>query len=256
MKNEITTINKELSELFDDRETIKTLLQTTFEGFDEPLFRQAVMKARMMEFDLRDIMIGNVYAIKYRDYNKGTDTVQIITSIGHIRKIGARSGIVGKSMPHYERNGDSIVSCSITVQKATGNHIGDFSAKVFFNEYSTGKNLWKSKPHTMIAKVAEAHAIRMACPEEAKNMYIEEEFEQVQFEKVPEVDEAEIEHALITLDEFEDRNAAREYARSLKPAVRNHKNITAKLAELKEKFELQDKLEKDTPNNTPEHEAN
>ncbi len=37
-----------------------------------------------------------------------------------------------------------------------------FEVRVYASEYSTGKNLWKDKPRTMIQKVAEAHALRRA----------------------------------------------------------------------------------------------
>jgi hypothetical protein len=37
-----------------------------------------------------------------------------------------------------------------------------FEVEVSLSEYSTGKNLWQTKPKTMIVKVAEAHALRRA----------------------------------------------------------------------------------------------
>ncbi len=37
-----------------------------------------------------------------------------------------------------------------------------FEVEVYASEYSTGKNLWQTKPRTMIQKVAEAHALRRA----------------------------------------------------------------------------------------------
>ena len=37
-----------------------------------------------------------------------------------------------------------------------------FEVEVYASEYSTGKNLWRDKPRTMIQKVAEAHALRRA----------------------------------------------------------------------------------------------
>lgn len=182
----IVEITAEIDNTLAVAETVKTLIATTFEGFDEPLLRQAILKARMMEFDLRDILVGNVYAIKYAGKNNSPATVQIITSVGHIRKIGARSGIVGKDEPKFERDADGgVIACSVTVKKMSGTYVGDFTAKVYWGEYSTGKNLWLTKPMTMISKVAEAHAIRMACPEEAKNMFIAEEFEQTVHYEVP-----------------------------------------------------------------------
>jgi phage recombination protein Bet len=51
----------------------------------------------------------------------------------------------------------------------------EWKTSVLFNEYNTGKNVWREKPETMILKVAEAHALRMAFPEELGGMYTEDE---------------------------------------------------------------------------------
>lgn len=48
---------------------------------------------------------------------------------------------------------------------------------VEFREYTTGKSLWGSKPATMIKKVAEAQALRMAFQELFAGSYCEEEME-------------------------------------------------------------------------------
>lgn len=234
----VAEMTTEVDTLMADKQTVNTLITTTFEGFDETLLRQAVMKAHMMEFSLRDILIGNVYAVKYRGSNGKPDTVQIITSVGHIRKIGARSGICGKNEPVYERDADSnIIACSVTVQKMTGSHVGDFSAKVYFGEYSTGKNLWISKPHTMIAKVAEAHAIRMACPEEAQNMFIAEEFEQKYKDATPANVEATEEELLDAHDKMSEAKTIEELQKAflaLPLHVRNNQQTIDSGAKLKE----------------------
>lgn len=92
------------------------------------------------------------------------------------RKIGAKSGIVGVDAPKYVEDGGGVVSCSVTVKKRfPDGYVGDFTAEPDFKEYSTGKNLWATKPKTMIAKVAEMHALRKACPEELSQSFVEEE---------------------------------------------------------------------------------
>ena len=47
--------------------------------------------------------------------------------------------------------------------------------RVSLKEYSSGKSLWSSKPETMIKKVAEAQALRMAFQELFAGTYAEEE---------------------------------------------------------------------------------
>lgn len=49
---------------------------------------------------------------------------------------------------------------------------------VDFAEYTTGRALWKDKPATMIKKVAEAQALRMAFQELFAGTYAEEELDQ------------------------------------------------------------------------------
>ena len=51
----------------------------------------------------------------------------------------------------------------------------DFFVFVDFAEYTTGKSLWKSKPATMIKKVAESQALRMAFQELFAGTYGEDE---------------------------------------------------------------------------------
>jgi phage recombination protein Bet len=50
--------------------------------------------------------------------------------------------------------------------------------EVALKEYSTGRNNWLSKPETMIKKVAECAALRMAFPDELGGVYSSEEMEQ------------------------------------------------------------------------------
>ena len=116
----------------------------------------------------------NVYAISYgNNYN-------LVTSIDYARKIGMRSGVVGKSAPKFEEDQHGTpTACTVTIHRKLpgSNTIGDFTETVYMAEYSTGRNLWATKPRTMLAKVAEMHALRMACPEELSQSYVEEEME-------------------------------------------------------------------------------
>lgn len=161
-------INKELA----NKENFTILIQTTFKGFEAPLVKRALLEGMMRGFSFKDFLEKNIYAIKF-----GTG-YSLVTSIDHARKIGMRSGVVGKSAPIYaEKEKGGILSCTVVIKRKVAEHIGDYAATVFFDEYSTGKNLWASKPRTMIAKVAESHALRMACPEEMAQIYVEEEME-------------------------------------------------------------------------------
>lgn len=172
MNTSLVEIQKEVETQIANKETLALLVRTTFKDLDPSNIKQAIVEGRMRGFEFKDFLEKNIYAIPF---GKG---YSLVTSIDYARKIGMRSGVIGKSEPKYDVDKDGkIISCSVTIKRKLGEHIGDFTATVFFAEYTTGQNLWTKKPRTMIAKVAESHALRMACPEEMSQLYVEEEMD-------------------------------------------------------------------------------
>ena len=171
------------------KEVLNALVATTFKGLTTPNIYLAVQEGMLRGFKFEDFLQRNIYAIAFNNNRTGQQEYSLITSSDYTRKVGMRSGVVGKSKPEFEEKDGQIVSCTITIKRKVGDYIGDYSDTVFFKEYSTGRNLWTSKPRTMIAKVAEMHALRMACPEELSKVYVEEEFEQEREEKVIDITE-------------------------------------------------------------------
>jgi len=171
--SDIAIIRQETEAALADPETLKTLVATTFKGLNPALIKQAIVEGRIRGFTFKDFLEKNIYAVPF------AQTYSLVTSIDHARKVGMRSGVIGKSEPQYEEreNDGKVLSCSITIKRRVGQDVGEYTAKVYFSEYSTGKNLWLSKPRTMIAKVAEMRALSMACPEELAQAYTEEEME-------------------------------------------------------------------------------
>lgn len=174
-------INKEINTEIAKADVQKALLATTFKGLTLNSMKQALMEGMMRGFSFQDFLSKNIYAIPYgQGYS-------LITSVDYARKVGMRSGVVGVSAPSYEVEDGKPVSCTITVKRKIEEYVGEYTATVFFNEYSTNKNLWTSKPRTMLAKVAEMHALRKACPEELSKTYSEEEM-QSEIKEVPSID--------------------------------------------------------------------
>ncbi len=161
-------INRELA----NKETFQALVSTTFKGLEPMNVKKAIFEAMVRGYSFKDFLEKNIYAIPYGN------AYSLVTSVDHARKVGMRSGIVGKLPPVFTMNGAQVESCTVTVKRKVEDYVGDYSATVFFEEYNTGKNLWQKKPRTMLAKVAEMHALRMACPEELSQSYIEEEVAQ------------------------------------------------------------------------------
>lgn len=166
----IVALNKQITAELADPKVGKALLATTFKGLSEESMRKAIFEGVVRGFTFKDFLEKNVYAIPYGS------NYSLVTSIDYSRKIGMKSGVIGKSAPMYTMNDGKIESCSVTIKRKVGEDIGEFTSLVFFDEYDTGKNQWESKPRTMIAKVAEMHALRMACPEELSQVYTEDEF--------------------------------------------------------------------------------
>jgi len=177
-ETQLETISIELNKELAKKEIVNALLKTTFKGLTEDNLRKAMFEGMMRGFKFKDFLEKNIYAIPFKD-KYGNQTYSLVSSIDNVRKIAMRSGLAGKSKPEFEEleNG-KIISCTITVKRNVDGIIGDYTAQVFFDEYDTGKNIWFTKPHTMIAKVAEMHALRSAFPEEISQQYIEEELRQ------------------------------------------------------------------------------
>ena len=249
-KSIVATIHEEVNRQLANEEVLNSLIATTFNGLTPYLTKQAIVEGMMRGFKFENFLKKDVYAIPFK--NK----YSLITSIDYSRKIGMRSGIVGKKAPIYTYKADgSIDSCEITVSKKIEGYVGEFTSLIYFDEYykkpikKNGvliKSLWDTKPRTMIAKVAEMHALRMACPEELAQAYIEEE-----------IGKEEIEERIIINDiaeEIRQKMEAAESEEELKKIWGNCPNdIKAELESLKEK--LKNKFDKQNDKKVEEAEV-
>lgn len=177
MSTDIQKYQEEVTKELANKETFNLLVATTFKGLTEENVRQAIVEGMIRQFTFKDFLEKNVYAIPFNNKTTGKQEYSLITSIDFMRKRGMKSGVIGVSLPAYEETKEGkIISCSISVKrKINATDTGEFFAKVYFDEYTTKQNQWTSKPRTMIAKVAEAHALRKACPEEMSQMFTAEE---------------------------------------------------------------------------------
>lgn len=167
----IETYNKEINNEISKPEVQKALLATTFKGLSIESAKRAMLEGMMRGFTFKDFLEKNVYAVPFGQ------SYSLVTSIDYARKIAMKSGLAGKSAPTYTFDGDQVETCTVTVKRNVSGYVGDYTATVYFSEYTTGKNLWVTKPKTMIAKVAEMHALRAGFPELMAQQYVEEEFD-------------------------------------------------------------------------------
>lgn len=198
MSTDIALFQKEIDAQVGDPKVAQTLVTTVFKGLTQDSMKAALLEGRIRGFEFKSFLDKDIYAVPYgQGYS-------LVNSIDFVRKIGMKSGIVGKLAPKYVEEDGKIITCEVTVKRMVGTFVGEFTALVYFKEYYAGhknedgtikKNkygdvkpgLWDTKPHTMIAKVAEMHALRMACPEELAQTYIEEEMEKGAIIEKPEV---------------------------------------------------------------------
>lgn len=185
--NSITEYRAQIkTEIMEKKEVFNALAQNTFKGLEPVNIPKALLEGMMRGFNIQDFMTKKVYAIGFWNNKEKRQDYSLVTSIDHARGVAMESGQSGKSAPSYTYSGDKIVeSCSVTVWKKEGDERG-YTATVFFDEYEKpayktkdGKEIpgmWQTKPRTMIAKVAEMHALRMAFPKQMAQMYVEEEF--------------------------------------------------------------------------------
>lgn len=108
-----------------------------------------------------------------------SDRLVLITSIAGLRKIAHQSGNYLGCEIKLKYDGEKIVSAEATVKKLVAGHVAEFKAEVLAKEYNTGKNQWAKMPATMLKKVAESHALRMAYPS-VEELYEESEVGAIQ----------------------------------------------------------------------------
>lgn len=125
---------------------------------------------------------------------------QVMTTIDGYRALAEKTGhYAGSDEPVFTMSGQRIGnkqtgitrpdSASVTVYKLLNGHRYPFTATVYWEEYA-GQNVWLTKPRTMLAKVAESHALRKAFPSVLSGMYVDGEMDQLAIEASGTVREA------------------------------------------------------------------
>lgn len=138
-----------------------------------------------------DALSRQIYAIHRDVWNPQTKKKEpkmtIQTSIDGFRVVAERSKLyAGQSEPEfeYEANGRDIKSCKVRVYKFNPHNYARYEAAVgvaHWQEYAQKTQdggymgLWGKMPHVMIAKVAEAVALRKAFPQDLSGLYTTEE---------------------------------------------------------------------------------
>lgn len=125
-----------------------------------------------------DPLTRQIYCI----HRGGKMTIQ--TSIDGFRVIAERSGDYGgQDEPIFTEQDGRVISCKITVYRFRGDV--RYAAAVgvaFMSEYNAGGPMWQKMPHTMLAKCAEALALRKAYPQDLSGLYTSDEMQQADYQ--------------------------------------------------------------------------
>jgi len=134
-----------------------------------------------------DPFSNQIYAIFRRDRRSGDEAMSIQVGIDGLRLIAERTGhYVGQDGPYwcsepghwhdtwFEK--DPPKAAKVIVRKAIAGSIAETPAVAHYEEYvPKSGGLWREKPALMIAKCAEALALRKAFPAETSGLYTAEE---------------------------------------------------------------------------------
>jgi len=161
---------------------LKLLKQTVCKGATDnelQLFLHVSIKTGL------DPFMKQIYSIRRKSKDKfgnWIETQTIQTSIDGFRLIAERTKRYspGKESTYCYDENKKLVSATSYIKKMT--HDGtwhDVSATCFISEYKPAfTSFWDKMPHVMLAKCAEATALRKAFPAEMSGIYSDDEMEQ------------------------------------------------------------------------------
>lgn len=176
MENQLTTTNNQISFSDDQVALIKKQIAPKATDDELKLFLYQAKRTGL------DPLTRQIYCIHRYDKNVGQKmTVQ--TSIDGFRVIAERSNNYGgQDEPEFVESAGKLSCCKVKVYKFRGDIRYQAAVGVaFWDEYvpPTGQDyMWKKMPHTMLAKVAEALALRKAYPQDLSGLYTNDEMQQ------------------------------------------------------------------------------
>jgi phage recombination protein Bet len=129
-------------------------------------------------------LLRQVHFVKRRDYQKDKDIWSVQVSVDGLRAIAERTGKYdGQDEAEYERNNEGlIIACRVRVYRKDWSRpaigVAYWSEYVQTKKDGSPTKFWADMPHVMIAKCAEAIAMRKAFPEDMGGLYVDEEMQQ------------------------------------------------------------------------------
>lgn len=197
MANEIVKANNLIEYSPDQVELIKKQIAPQANNDELKLFLYQCQRTGL------DPLTRQIYCI----HRGGKMTIQ--TSIDGFRVVAERSGnYAGQSEPEFvEDEKGNIRCCKVRVYKFNNGIRYEAAVGVaYWSEYAQQSPMWTKMKHTMIAKCAEALALRKAFPQDLSGLYTSEEMQQADTVTVDATYTEVKEEKRITIKEAEKRN--------------------------------------------------
>lgn len=166
-------------------EQVDILRKTLFKGFndDEMAFSLAVCSRTGL-----DPFMRQVHFTKRKNHATKEETIVITTGIDGFRLTATRTGAyAGSDEPIFVEDEKGPTMARVTVWKIVQGVKCSFTGSARWAEFYPGDGapgfMWRKMPFVMLAKCAEAQALRKAFPAELSNIYSNEEMGQASNEK-------------------------------------------------------------------------
>jgi phage recombination protein Bet len=183
MTNEVQVVEQKLPAMTFGPEQVALLKRTVCRGATDDELALFIHVAKRSGLDP---FARQVHAVKRYDSASKQEVMSIQTGIDGYRLIAERTGCYSPGREPsftYDKNG-KLVTATAYIKKLVAGEWHEVSATAHFSEYAAHKrdgnltHMWEGKPHIMLAKCAEALAIRRAFPAELSGLYTHEEMEQ------------------------------------------------------------------------------
>jgi phage recombination protein Bet len=168
-----------------------------------------------------DPFTKQIYAVKRWDKKANREVMAIQTGIDGYRAVAERTGAyAGSDEPVYDtESAPHPTKATVTVWKIVGNLRVSFTASARWAEYvqtdrdGAPTKFWRSMPYLMLAKVAEALALRKAFPNDLSGIYTADEMAQAdnaeprEIKTVPLLERVKATEAVVVQDDAEAENS-------------------------------------------------
>lgn len=155
-------------------EQIKLITDVVARGATSDELKLFLYRCKNMGLD--PLKPGQIHFVKY-----GTGPGTIVVGIEGFRSIAGRTGkLSGVKRGVLRDDKGKVIAGWAEVYRSDWQHCA--REEVPFAEFNTGKGPWAKMPETMIKKVAEAAALRMAFPDDLGGVYEKSEMDQAEEE--------------------------------------------------------------------------